>query len=41
MPVALLYAHRRQIAPRVQAMLQWLEQVPAPELAAQGQAAIE
>ena len=42
MPVALLYPHRRQIAPRVQAMLQWLEQVLAPELAAgQGQAAIE
>ena len=34
MPVALVYAHRRYIPPRVQAMLQWLEQVLVPELAA-------
>jgi len=42
MPVALLYPHRRQIPPRAQAMLQWLEQVLAPELAAgRDQAVIE
>jgi DNA-binding transcriptional LysR family regulator len=33
MPVSLLYPHRRQLAPRVQAMLNWLTQVVEPELA--------
>ena len=33
MPVSLVYAHRRYVPPRVQAMLQWLEQVLVPELA--------
>jgi DNA-binding transcriptional LysR family regulator len=33
MPVSLLYAHRRQIAPRVQAMLHWITQVVQPYLA--------
>jgi DNA-binding transcriptional LysR family regulator len=32
MPVSLLYPHRRHVPPRVQAMLQWLAQVVAPEL---------
>ena len=32
MPVSLLYPHRRQIAPRVQAMLNWITQVVQPEL---------
>ncbi len=32
MPVSLLYPHRRQIAPRVQAMLGWLAQVIGPDL---------
>ncbi len=34
MPVTLLYPHRRQLAPRVQAMLQWITQVVGPHLAA-------
>ncbi len=33
MPVSLLYPQRRQIAPRVQAVLNWLAQVMAPYLA--------
>lgn len=33
MPVSLLYPHRRHVPPRVQAMLQWLEQVVGAELA--------
>jgi DNA-binding transcriptional LysR family regulator len=32
MPVSLLYPHRRQVAPRVQAMLTWLAQVVEPYL---------
>lgn len=32
MPVSLLYPHRRQVPPRVQAMLQWLAQVVGPQL---------
>ena len=32
LPVSLLYPHRRQLAPRVQAMLQWIAQVVAPQL---------
>jgi DNA-binding transcriptional LysR family regulator len=32
MPVSLLYGHRRQIAPRVLAMLNWITQVVAPYL---------
>jgi DNA-binding transcriptional LysR family regulator len=32
MPVTLLYPHRRQLAPRVQAMLNWLTQVVEPYL---------
>lgn len=34
MPVSLLYPHRRQVPPRVQAVLQWIEQVVGAELAA-------
>ena len=34
MPVSLLYPHRRQLAPRVQAILNWLTQVVEPYLAA-------
>ena len=34
MPVSLLYPHRRQLAPRVQAMLNWLAQVVEPFLLA-------
>ena len=30
MPVSLLYPHRRQIAPRVQAILNWITQVVEP-----------
>ena len=33
MPVSLLYPHRRHIAPRVQAMLNWITQVVEPYLA--------
>lgn len=33
MPVSLLYPHRRQIAPRVQAALNWIAQVVQPHLA--------
>jgi len=33
MPVSLLYPHRRHLAPRVQAMLAWLEQLVGPYLA--------
>ena len=36
MPVSLLYPHRRHLAPRVQAMLGWLEQVVGPYLAGPG-----
>ena len=32
MPVSLLYPHRRHVPPRVQAMLQWMEQVVGAEL---------
>lgn len=32
MPVSLLYPHRRQLAPRVQAILNWLAQVITPAL---------
>lgn len=35
MPVSLLYPHRRHVPPRVQAVLQWLEEVVREELAAQ------
>lgn len=35
MPVSLLYPNRRQIAPRVQAMLNWIAQVMEPHLAAE------
>jgi DNA-binding transcriptional LysR family regulator len=35
MPVSLLYPHRRHVPPRVQAMLQWLEQVVGEEIAQQ------
>lgn len=34
MPVSLLYPHRRHLAPRVQAVLQWLAQLVSPWLAA-------
>ncbi|HJV61608.1 MAG TPA: LysR substrate-binding domain-containing protein, partial [Albitalea sp.] len=33
MPVSLLYPHRRQLPPRVQAMLNWIAQVMRPHLA--------
>ena len=33
MPVSLLYPNRRQVAPRVQAMLEWMAQVVGPQLA--------
>ena len=33
MPVSLLYPHRRQLAPRLQAVLNWLTEVVKPELA--------
>ena len=33
MPVSLVYPHRRQLAPRVQAFLQWITQVVEPYLA--------
>jgi DNA-binding transcriptional LysR family regulator len=33
MPVSLLYPHRRQLAPRLQAVLNWLSEVVKPELA--------
>ena len=33
LPVSLLYPHRRQLAPRVQAVLAWLSQVLAPYVA--------
>ena len=36
MPVSLLYPNRRQIAPRVQAMLDWIAQVVGPQLAGTG-----
>lgn len=36
MPVSLLYPHRRQIAPRVTAFLNWLSQVVAPQLDSAG-----
>ena len=39
MPVSLLYPHRRHVPPRVQAMLQWLEQVIGAEEAQQAQQA--
>ncbi len=32
MPVSLLYAHRRQLAPRVQAVVAWLQAIVAPRL---------
>ena len=32
MPVSLLYAHRRQLAPRVQAILNWIAGVVQPVL---------
>ncbi len=32
MPVSLLYPHRRQVPPRVQVMLQWLQEVVGAEL---------
>jgi DNA-binding transcriptional LysR family regulator len=32
MPVSLLYPHRRQVAPRVQAVLNWIAQVVEPRL---------
>jgi DNA-binding transcriptional LysR family regulator len=32
MPVSLLYAHRRQLAPRVQAVMAWLAEIVAPQL---------
>jgi len=32
MPVSLLYPHRRQLAPRVQAILSWITQVVEPYL---------
>jgi len=32
--VSLLYAHRRQLAPRVQAVMAWLAQVIGPLLSA-------
>ena len=32
MPVSLLYPHRRQLAPRVQAFMNWMTQVVAPRL---------
>jgi len=35
--VSLLYAHRRQLAPRVQAVMTWLSQVLSPHLAEVGQ----
>ena len=35
MPVSLLYPHRRHVPPRVQAVLQWLEEAVREELAAQ------
>jgi DNA-binding transcriptional LysR family regulator len=34
MPVSLLYAHRRQLAPRVQAIMAWLSDLLTPYLAA-------
>jgi len=34
--VSLLYAHRRQLAPRVQAVMTWLSQVLSPHLAQAG-----
>jgi DNA-binding transcriptional LysR family regulator len=34
MPVSLLYAHRRQLAPRVQAVMAWLSELLTPYLAA-------
>lgn len=40
MPVSLLYAHRRQIAPRVQAMLNWITQVVQPYLIGPPQASV-
>jgi DNA-binding transcriptional LysR family regulator len=39
MPVSLLYPHRRQLAPRVQAMLNWLAQVVEPYLLASAHSA--
>lgn len=33
LPVSLLYAHRRQVPPRVRAMLDWITQVVSPHLA--------
>lgn len=33
LPVSLLYAHRRQVPPRVRAVLDWLTQVVSPHLA--------
>lgn len=34
MPVSLLYPHRRQLAPRVRAMLDWIAGIVGPDLAA-------
>jgi len=34
MPVSLMVPHRRQLAPRVHAVMAWLTQVIAPHLAA-------
>jgi hypothetical protein len=39
MPVSLLYPHRRQLAPRVKAVLNWLAQVVEPCLVDAGAAA--
>jgi len=39
MPISLLYPHRRHVPPRVQAMLQWMEQLVRAELDAPLQAA--
>jgi hypothetical protein len=33
MPVSLLYPHRRQIAPRVKAIMNWIADVLEPHLA--------
>lgn len=41
MPVNLLYPHRRHLAPRVQAVLNWLAQLVSPWLDAMGDAPME
>jgi hypothetical protein len=41
MPVSLLYPNRRQLAPRVQAVLNWLTQVVGPQLQGDGSRAGE